>query len=309
MRGGDTPARARPPTCARRPPQRANALAALALCEGGWASRRRPVMLPALRDFRGCRTDVELVAVLRRRRAFYDDSKGTNVGATVAALAGLGPLVLIAGGDGKGQDFSPLAPVRAHARAVLLIGRDAAGHREALADCGVPLSDCADLEDACARRALAQPGDAVLLSPACASLDMFRNYGHRAEVFIARRRWLRTRDAVLSLRLPWRASQARRRSRPVDRAALPLERANSTSRCSGTVACCCSVWSWSIRPRSPSPRQASPAYQPAYFLMRHAVFLCIGIAAAWSLSRCRCGLAALGAVAVRGRGGAAGRWC
>lgn len=117
---------------------------------------------------------------------YVDDSKGTNVGATVAALDGLAQrAVLIAGGDGKGQDFEPLAaPVARWCRAVMLIGRDAPALREALADTGVPLADHATLEAAVrAASALAQPGDAVLLSPACASLDMFRNYAHRADVF------------------------------------------------------------------------------------------------------------------------------
>jgi UDP-N-acetylmuramoylalanine--D-glutamate ligase len=122
----------------------------------------------------------------------FDDSKGTNVGATVAALEGLGAdraparLVLILGGDGKGQDFAPLAaPVARHARAVALIGRDVPALSAALSGCGVPLQAHADLPQAvrwCFEQA--QPGDAVLLSPACASLDMFRDYGHRAEVFV-----------------------------------------------------------------------------------------------------------------------------
>jgi UDP-N-acetylmuramoylalanine--D-glutamate ligase len=120
---------------------------------------------------------------------FFDDSKGTNVGATVAALHGLGAdtapakLVVILGGDGKGQDFSPLtAPLAQHARAVATIGRDAAAI-EAVID-GVPFQRFTSLQAAtawCFEQAL--PGDAVLLSPACASLDMFRNYVHRAEVF------------------------------------------------------------------------------------------------------------------------------
>ena len=120
---------------------------------------------------------------------YFDDSKGTNVGATVAALTGLGAdrrLVVILGGDGKGQDFSPLAvPIARYARAVLLIGRDAPQIRAALAGSGVPLLDAATLPEAvqlASQRAHA--GDAVLLSPACASLDMFRNYAHRAEVFV-----------------------------------------------------------------------------------------------------------------------------
>ena len=174
----------------------ANALAALALARALGAPI--PSMLHALRDFEGEPHRCELVAVLDDVE-YYDDSKGTNVGATVAALSGLGKrCLLIAGGEGKGQDFSPLAaPVRAHARAVLLIGRDAARLREALADTGVPLTDCATLEDAVAQaRAMAQLGDAVLLSPACASFDMFRNYGHRSEVFVAAVRTL-AQDAGL----------------------------------------------------------------------------------------------------------------
>jgi len=136
---------------------------------------------------------VELVTTIAGVE-YYDDSKGTNVGATVAALKGLGPqhdgaankLLLIAGGDGKGQDFAPLAdPIAKYARAVLLIGRDAGAIRAAVAHSGVELIDCASVEDAVQRAAtIAQPGDAVLLSPACASLDMFRNYAHRAEVFV-----------------------------------------------------------------------------------------------------------------------------
>ena len=110
------------------------------------------------------------------------------MGATVAALQGLGAerrIVVILGGDGKGQDFSPLQlPVSQHVRAAVLIGRDAAIIREALQDAGVALQEAADLTEAVKRCAqLAQPGDAVLLSPACASLDMFRHYEHRAEVF------------------------------------------------------------------------------------------------------------------------------
>jgi UDP-N-acetylmuramoylalanine--D-glutamate ligase len=117
---------------------------------------------------------------------FYDDSKGTNVGATVAALSGMKQkVVLIAGGDGKGQDFSPLrAPVASRARAVVLIGRDRERIAEAVADSGVPLLRAQDMDEAVqtAFRA-SRPGDAVLLSPACASYDMFRDYVHRAQVF------------------------------------------------------------------------------------------------------------------------------
>jgi UDP-N-acetylmuramoylalanine--D-glutamate ligase len=141
----------------------------------------------AMREFKGLPHRVELVAEARGVR-FYDDSKGTNVGATVAALEGFrDPVVLIAGGDGKGQDFSPLAPaVQSRARAVVLLGRDAPALAAALAQTGVAVSRAKTLEEAVAAAyALAQPGDAVLLSPACASLDMFRNYHHRGEVFAA----------------------------------------------------------------------------------------------------------------------------
>ena len=119
---------------------------------------------------------------------FYDDSKGTNVGATVAALSGMmQSVVLIAGGDGKGQDFSPLAaPIARQARAVVLMGRDADKIGAAINHCGVPLYYVKTMEEAVQRSfELARAGDAVLMSPACASLDMFRNYAHRAEVFIA----------------------------------------------------------------------------------------------------------------------------
>ena len=163
-----------------------NALAALALaCSTG--SQLAP-MLYGLREYRGEPHRVDTVAIVNDVE-YIDDSKGTNVGATVAALQGLGRqrrLVVILGGDGKGQDFSPLLePVRRHARAVLLLGRDAARLREALSSAGVPMTDMSTLPQAVREASqLAQPGDAVLLSPACASLDMFRNYGHRAEVFI-----------------------------------------------------------------------------------------------------------------------------
>ena len=163
-----------------------NALAALALaCSTG--SQLAP-MLYGLREYRGEPHRVDTVAIVNDVE-YIDDSKGTNVGATVAALQGLGRqrrLVVILGGDGKGQDFSPLLePVRRHVRAVLLLGRDAPRLREALASAGVPMTDVQTLPQAVREaRQLAHPGDAVLLSPACASLDMFRNYGHRAEVFI-----------------------------------------------------------------------------------------------------------------------------
>jgi UDP-N-acetylmuramoylalanine--D-glutamate ligase len=150
-------------------------------------------LLHGLRDYTGEPHRVELIATIGEVE-YYDDSKGTNVGATVAALNGLGHggrpnrLLLIAGGDGKGQDFTPLGePLSKYARAVLLIGRDA-GLIRAVAEsaaAGVELIDCATLEAAVEQAAaMAKPGEAVLLSPACASFDMFRNYGHRAEVFV-----------------------------------------------------------------------------------------------------------------------------
>ncbi|MEY4750568.1 MAG: hypothetical protein RIQ60_2782 [Pseudomonadota bacterium] len=177
----------------------ANALAALALATAAGAPLAP--MLHGLREYRGEPHRVEFIAILDGVEA-YDDSKGTNVGATVAALDGLGldkapgKLVVILGGDGKGQDFAPLAaPLARRARAVALIGRDAQAIRAAVqAECdtaGVLVHDFADLTAAtrwCFEQA--RLGDAVLLSPACASLDMFRNYAHRAEVFV---------DAVQSL--------------------------------------------------------------------------------------------------------------
>lgn len=166
-----------------------NALAALALCRA--IDLPMAPLLHGLREYTGEPHRVELVGVIQDVE-YYDDSKGTNVGATVAALNGLGlggrpnRIVLIAGGDGKGQDFSPLdLPVQKYARAVLLIGRDGPAVRAALADSGVELIDCASLEAAVEKAGeLATGGDIVLLSPACASLDMFRNYAHRAEVFV-----------------------------------------------------------------------------------------------------------------------------
>ncbi|HTD90544.1 MAG TPA: cyanophycin synthetase, partial [Burkholderiales bacterium] len=162
----------------------ANALAAAALCSVAGVSHA--AMASALRAFSGLPHRVEKINKIKDIE-FYDDSKGTNVGATVAALAGMQqPVVLIAGGDGKGQDFSPLATVAAHARAVVLIGRDANLIARALQSTGVALLRAADMPEAVALAYdAAKPGDAVLLSPACASYDMFRNYVHRAEVFVA----------------------------------------------------------------------------------------------------------------------------
>ncbi|HSH97801.1 MAG: UDP-N-acetylmuramoyl-L-alanine--D-glutamate ligase [Methylophilaceae bacterium] len=167
----------------------ANALAALALCRAIGIDFEP--LLDVLRRFKGLPHRVEWVAEIANI-AFYDDSKGTNVGATCAALAGLNAasdkkVVLIAGGDGKGQDFSPLrSPVNNKARAVVLIGRDSQLIADALVDIPVPQIQASSMEDAVGKAfAAAQAGDAVLLSPACASFDMFRNYVHRAEVFIA----------------------------------------------------------------------------------------------------------------------------
>jgi UDP-N-acetylmuramoylalanine--D-glutamate ligase len=163
-----------------------NALSALALA--GSAGGDLAPMLFGLREYQGEPHRVEAVAVLNDVE-YFDDSKGTNVGATVAALHGLGVdrrLVVILGGDGKGQDFAPLLePVSRYARAVVLIGRDAPALREALQLSGVPMMNAATLEEAVVQASQqAQTGDAVLLSPACASMDMFRNYAHRAEVFV-----------------------------------------------------------------------------------------------------------------------------
>lgn len=163
----------------------ANALAALALCQS--VGIAPAAVLDGLRQFKGLPHRVEWVAA-ENGVDYYDDSKGTNVGATLAALQGMGRKVaIILGGDGKGQDFSPLkAALVEHGRAVALIGRDADAIAAAIAGCGVPTRRCADMAEAVAYcRATAQAGDAVLLSPACASLDMYRNYAHRAEVFIA----------------------------------------------------------------------------------------------------------------------------
>ncbi|MDO4723398.1 MAG: UDP-N-acetylmuramoyl-L-alanine--D-glutamate ligase [Comamonadaceae bacterium] len=167
----------------------ANALAALALASATGAALAP--MLHGLREYRGEPHRVQSLGLVQGVE-YIDDSKGTNVGATAAALCGLVPdarasrrLVVILGGLGKGQDFAPLRePVRQAARAVLLIGQDAPAIAQALQGCGVPLAHANGLPEAVAQAAaLAQPGDAVLLSPACASMDMFRDYAHRAQVF------------------------------------------------------------------------------------------------------------------------------
>ena len=175
----------------------ANALAALALADA--IGCPLAPMLHALRDYGGEPHRLQFVASIGGVDAF-DDSKGTNVGATVAAIDGLGSdrapsrLVLILGGDGKGQNFAPLlAPLRRHARAVATLGRDA----QAIETTLLPLSETGDAGsampvqrhptlEAATRWSFeqARAGDAVLLSPACASLDMFRNYGHRGDSFV-----------------------------------------------------------------------------------------------------------------------------
>lgn len=163
-----------------------NALSALALASA--AGCALAPMLYGLREYRGEPHRVEPVGVVGEVE-FFDDSKGTNVGATVAALTGLGAdrrLVVIMGGEGKGQDFSPLAaPVARYARAVVLIGRDAPRIRAALEGHGVPLHDAATMPEAVAMaHAQARPGEAVLMSPACASFDMFKDYEDRARQFV-----------------------------------------------------------------------------------------------------------------------------
>jgi UDP-N-acetylmuramoylalanine--D-glutamate ligase len=162
-----------------------NALAACALAH--LAGAPVAALAQGLRSFQGLPHRMQRVA-LRSGVEWLDDSKGTNVGATVAALKGLSKkAVLILGGEGKGQHFAPLAPaVREHAKHVLLIGRDAKLIGRAIAGAGVPVEQLDSLEDAVARAAeLGRPGDIVLLSPACASFDMFRDYKHRGEAFAA----------------------------------------------------------------------------------------------------------------------------
>ena len=178
----------------------ANALAALALARA--IGLDYPALTRPLEMFEGLPHRVQFVAEVGGRR-FYDDSKGTNVGATVAALNGMAEkVVLIAGGDGKGQDFTPLAPaVSGHARAVVLIGRDRELIADALAGTGVSLSRAGGMSEA-VRSAFdrSEPGDAIMLSPACASFDMFRNYEHRAEVFRAAVLQLKEGESCSTLR-------------------------------------------------------------------------------------------------------------
>ena len=176
-----------------------NALAALALAVAAGCSLA--AMLHGLRDYPGEPHRMESVGVISDVE-YFDDSKGTNVGATVAALAGLGTerkLVLVLGGEGKGQDFSPLAePVARYARAVVLIGRDAPLIRSALQSVSTPVFDAASMQEAVqVAQQQASAGDAVLMSPACASFDMFDDYEHRARVFCDAVRALALEEGVV----------------------------------------------------------------------------------------------------------------
>lgn len=163
----------------------ANALAAIALCRA--IGLEYAPLLNALYNFKGLPHRVQWIAEIDEVD-YYDDSKGTNVGATCAALSGLPQkVVLIAGGDGKGQDFNPMQkPVSQNARAVVLIGRDAPLIEQALIGTEVPMYHAQDMQEAVViARRLARAGDAVLLSPACASFDQYKNYIARAEAFVA----------------------------------------------------------------------------------------------------------------------------
>jgi UDP-N-acetylmuramoylalanine--D-glutamate ligase len=162
----------------------ANALAALALGEA--IGLPMAAMLQALESFPGLSHRSAWVADIGGVR-YIDDSKGTNVGATLAAVAGMpGPLVMIAGGEGKGQDFTPLAAAfRGKVRETLLIGKDAPALAAALEGVCATRTLGSMAEAVAQAQRIAVPGDTVLLSPACASLDMFRDYGHRGDVFAA----------------------------------------------------------------------------------------------------------------------------
>ncbi|MDR0233474.1 MAG: UDP-N-acetylmuramoyl-L-alanine--D-glutamate ligase [Zoogloeaceae bacterium] len=162
----------------------ANVMAALALCRTVGVDAKKT--LPALRKFKGLPHRVEPVAEINGV-LYVDDSKGTNVGATLAAIEGMGrPVAIVLGGDGKGQNFAPLKKaLERHGRAVALIGRDAKIIKEALQGAGLPMKSFPSLEKAVRWLAgEAKEGDCVLLSPASASLDMFKDYAHRAEVFV-----------------------------------------------------------------------------------------------------------------------------
>ena len=161
----------------------ANALAAFALCRAVNIDAAR--FAEGMGHFKGLPHRLENVGTINGV-TFFDDSKGTNVGSTVAALNGMTvPTVLIAGGIGKEQDFSPLSePVRRRARAVVLIGKDARSIESAITSARVACTHAQSMADAVEKAyASASAGDAVLLSPACSSFDMFKNYNHRGEVF------------------------------------------------------------------------------------------------------------------------------
>jgi UDP-N-acetylmuramoylalanine--D-glutamate ligase len=172
-----------------------NALAALALCTA--IDIPMGPLLHGLREYKGEPHRMQTVAIIEGVE-YIDDSKGTNVGATLAALNGLGQsgsgsssgsrskIILIAGGEGKGQDFSPLSQALArHAKAVILMGKDAPVIRSSVESSGITIRDADTLERAVESAAeMAESGDLVLLSPACASFDMFKDYAHRAQVFI-----------------------------------------------------------------------------------------------------------------------------
>lgn len=161
-----------------------NALAAIALCRA--VGLEFAPILQALYQFKGLAHRVEWVAQISHVD-YFNDSKGTNVGATCAAISGLPPkVVLIAGGDGKGQNFSPLEkPVSENARALVLLGKDASNIETAVIEAGVPIYHAADMNEAVMiAQKMALKGDAILLSPACASFDMFESYIERGEAFV-----------------------------------------------------------------------------------------------------------------------------